>query len=115
MKWLKKIWEWIKGMVKSQSFDNMLFAKGINDYVRPEMKAKMEDFTTMSVDKFFDKVILTMVEKFGDIKPVYNIMDKIIDFAHDKTIDLKTFAKASVNKKVDMVCDKMIAWYDANL
>lgn len=110
---MKKIWNWIKNILRKTKFDNMLFEKGMRELEKILLSKSMDAFE--SVEKILDLIDETMLKKFGHIKCVYKWINKALTEINSKLQENKEFLRAEVKEKISFIINKIIEWYNKNM
>lgn len=110
---MKKLLNWIKNLLKRTKFDNMLFEKGIKEVEKYLLQRGTDAFE--NVDKIYDIIVKELLDKFGHIKCVYNVLDKALSEIHNKLENSTEFLRAVYVDKVKVIMAQIIEWYNKNL
>lgn len=112
-KFILKIWNWLKTILRKTQFDNILFEKGIKEVEKFLLSKEVE--VEINIGKIYDNVVKALLEKFGHIKPVQKFLNKALEEVNSKLEDNAQFIRLEYAKKIETIMAKLIEWYNNNL
>ena len=104
---IKKIWNWIKGLLKRFKFDNALFEKGIDVVIN----ALKEQIKGKNLYEAKELIKMALLHEFYDIKPLVKFIDKAVEMV-DANFGNIIDRTVGINKKLDKLKEYLVDTYN---